>query len=286
MISYQHSVSSRTPVTIFIITSKGYKEICTDRACEISRHIVAPHLYHTIRKIQQFFLQNFGLDGIDGKGGMVPVVINWDQKNAEWNCNIGRFCVLRFHNLYALKPEIVAHEYTHAVFANLNPLEYWGQSGALDESIADVMGVFFKSCLTDRLDWRIGELRDLRRPASMHGFKRILEDDGGVHTNSAIPNYAFYQAVLRTRAIDKVARVWFHSFLRVSKTASFEEFASMTVKVAQNMFKGEVATAILKAWQQVKVLREEVPKIEIPWDRIQTVAFFHEREGLMHYYPS
>ncbi len=108
----------------------------------------------------------------------------------------------------------VAHEMTHGVIESTVNLEYVFQSGALNESFADIFGV-----LIDSDDWQIGEdvdspdwvpsgaIRDLSdphngaehledgwQPAHMNEFipADIDWDNGGVHINSGIPNHAAY----------------------------------------------------------------------------------------------
>src|SRR6185437_12541034 len=101
-------------------------------------------------------------------------------------------------------------------------LVYLGQAGALNESLSDVFGSLVKQRArkqsAEQADWLIGEglftakvhgvaLRSLRapgtafddallgrdpQPASMTGYVHTTSDNGGVHTNSGIPNHAFY----------------------------------------------------------------------------------------------
>jgi Zn-dependent metalloprotease len=78
--------------------------------------------------------------------------------------------------------DVAAHEMTHGVVGNTVKLEYKYESGALDESLADVFAAF-----VDREDWQIGEevavrdtfpsgaLRDLANP---HNGGTNLDDNG------------------------------------------------------------------------------------------------------------
>jgi Zn-dependent metalloprotease len=109
--------------------------------------------------------------------------------------------------------DIVAHEITHGITAAAisNPfsgggLTYANQSGALNESYSDVFAAMIDG------NWTIGEgssatrgcfpattypsgtMRDLSKPPAcgdpdhMSNFRVMTADDGGVHTNSGIPN--------------------------------------------------------------------------------------------------
>ena len=103
--------------------------------------------------------------------------------------------------------DVASHEMTHGVVQHTANLVYQFQSGALNESFADVFGV-----LVDPEDTLLGEditipqagigLRDLLnpgnpqvlspQPASMAQFRNLSasQDNGGVHINSGIPNRA------------------------------------------------------------------------------------------------
>lgn len=101
--------------------------------------------------------------------------------------------------------DVVAHEYTHGLDSETADLEYRNQSGAIDESFADVFASFIDG------NWTLGEglprgtLRDLSDPTRFsdpdHFSNRCTRttdycsfssDNGGVHTNSGIGNKAAF----------------------------------------------------------------------------------------------
>jgi hypothetical protein len=96
-----------------------------------------------------------------------------------------------------LANDVVAHEWTHALVSGTANLIYWGQSGALNESYADVFGV-----MIDRENWLMAEnwpnggTRNLcdppvfGQPDHFSNYVNTFRDRGGVHTNSGIPNKA------------------------------------------------------------------------------------------------
>ncbi len=95
--------------------------------------------------------------------------------------------------------DVYAHEFTHGIDENEAKLIYMNQSGALDESYADVF-----AALIDSADWLIGEdlpggaTRDISNPPAFGDpdhFSEFLittSDSGGVHTNSGIMNKAAF----------------------------------------------------------------------------------------------
>lgn len=103
--------------------------------------------------------------------------------------------------------DIVAHEFTHGLINNSANLLYHNESGALNESFADIFGVAverLKGRNLNGLDWLIGEdakiQRNMSNPNDMdlpdtykgNFWWRYSSDNGGVHTNSSVQNYWFY----------------------------------------------------------------------------------------------
>lgn len=106
--------------------------------------------------------------------------------------------------------DIIGHEYMHGIiyYAHFDALDYAGESGALNESFADIFGemVEYYTEGGDTLSWEMGEdrgaLRSYRDPKSKGDPDTYLginwadtegdDDDGGVHTNSSVQNHMFY----------------------------------------------------------------------------------------------
>jgi Zn-dependent metalloprotease len=114
--------------------------------------------------------------------------------------------------------DIVAHEYGHAITKYTSNLTYYGESGALNESYSDIMAAAVEFAeqpdgrssyphhTAAKADWLIGEdawlepLRDMKMPKrfGQPSYYRGLnwyfgsDDQGGVHTNNGVQNFAFY----------------------------------------------------------------------------------------------
>ncbi len=120
----------------------------------------------------------------------------------------------QFWNYLAGALDVVAHELTHGVTDFTSNLIYQNESGALNESFSDMMGTsvefFYQPAGTGpmKADYLIGEdvvtpggLRSMANPGAFgdpdHYSRRYTGplDNGGVHTNSAIGNQAFYLAI-------------------------------------------------------------------------------------------
>ncbi len=182
---------------------------------------VAVSAHSIMGTVFSYYYNTHGRLAIDGQGSSMISIIHRTLNgqpldNASWNgaaMSYGDGNV-RFKPL-AGALDVAGHEMTHGVVSHTVKLEYKFQSGALDESLADVFGM-----MVDREDWRMGEdivkpgeypsgaLRDLSdphnggsrygdrgwQPAHMNEFVNlnIDSDNGGVHVNSGIPNRAAY----------------------------------------------------------------------------------------------
>lgn len=141
--------------------------------------------------------------------------------NAYWNGSqfyFGDGDGIDAHALTVL--DVAAHEYGHAITQYTSNLAYQYESGALNEAYSDILGCtveFAKqpdgtSAYPNRTagssDWLMGEdawlsdvaLRDMRnpqrygQPSYYHGTNWYSGsgDNGGVHTNSGVANFAYY----------------------------------------------------------------------------------------------
>jgi Zn-dependent metalloprotease len=114
--------------------------------------------------------------------------------------------------------DIVAHEFTHSVIDATAGFTYNGESGALNESLADIFGKSVEGFPNTTMGKAAGVvIRDLLNPASctpdcdqpgtysQYVSLPDTEDAGGVHTNSGIMNRALSLAILRDVPADQVA---------------------------------------------------------------------------------
>ncbi|MDQ3821796.1 MAG: M4 family metallopeptidase [Actinomycetota bacterium] len=148
---------------------------------------------------------------------------NKNYNNAFWN---GTYTVygdgdgIEFRE-FSGSFDVVAHEHAHGITDCTSDLVYQNESGALNESFSDVLGnsAEFWAASAGRdpavtPDWLVGEDIDVRSPADVFkGFRNMgdpredddpdhyserytgTDDNGGVHSNSAIPNHAYYLLV-------------------------------------------------------------------------------------------
>lgn len=176
---------------------------------------------------------------------------------------------------FSLGLDVFAHEFGHKLIDQGPRLEYFGQSGALNEHLSDVIGVSVREFEARRKDpssgrnWRIGSelfldgtsaLRDMMEPGTaydnealgkdpqvghMNDYIETFMDNGGVHINSGIPNRAF---ALFVESVDRNAwelplRTWMRAANKANPRTDFNEFARYTVDVA-----GKYRPEVTKAW--------------------------------------
>jgi Zn-dependent metalloprotease len=179
--------------------------------------------------------------------------------------------------------DVIGHELTHGVTQYEANLAYSGQSGALNESVSDVFGSLVKQYHLKQsaadADWLIGAdivgpklapaLRSMKapgkanpydnQPADMDHFVRTPEDNGGVHTNSGIPNHAFYvvATTIGGSAWEAPGQVWYDALADpgLHPNAGFSAFAAMTLKHARARYGANSAEAsgVKAGWEAVKV---------------------------------
>lgn len=166
-----------------------------------------------------FLWETLGRVGIFDTSHVYLSITNVNIDNAFWN---------GYYMTYGIgygTIDVVGHETGHGIIQALGGLEYESESGALNESIADVFGVCFEKYYdiknsTRFFDWTIGEdvynggFRSFSNP-KINGQPNLYlgrywrntanpnenNDYGGVHTNSGVNNFFFYLAVNGTRGV-------------------------------------------------------------------------------------
>lgn len=209
----------------------------------------------SIKKIYDFYKSRFGRDSYDNAGSSIDVVVNVAkynflnpmQSNAAWIpekrmllFGAGNDKIATFINAL----DIVGHEYTHAVISSTSNLNYSGQTGAVNESLADTFGIFIED-----EDYLLGEdvilkpingaqsIRDMKNPkngitpqpenVNSEDFKKygesckptVFNDSCGVHILSGIPNKAAY-LIIEKLGRSKAAKIYYRAMTERLKSNS------------------------------------------------------------------
>lgn len=181
---------------------------------------VAVSAHDNAGRAYAYFYYNLGRNSIDGDGGNIISFVNVRNQsgepmdNAFWN----GAAIFYGNGNEAFRPlagalDVAGHELSHGVIQETANLAYQYESGAINESYADIFGA-----MIDRENWKIGEdivldsvypsgaLRNMQNPHNggsslndrgyqpRHMDEQYVgeQDNGGVHINSGIPNYAYY----------------------------------------------------------------------------------------------
>ena len=192
-------------------------------------------------------------------------------------------------NFFSAALDVVAHELAHSVTAFSSQLIYQDESGALNEAFSDIIGTgvefFFQASGSGlrEADYLIGEdiitpggIRSMENPGFFgdpdHYSNRFTgpEDNGGVHTNSAIANHAFYLAIeggtnstsgLGVAGVgaanrDQIENIFYRAFVSLlPSNATFSMARAATIFAAQTLYGtgSEADQAMIEAWTAVGV---------------------------------
>ncbi|WP_411285892.1 M4 family metallopeptidase [Lapillicoccus sp.] len=240
----------------------------------------------------------YGRNSLDDRGLPLVATVHYDRAydNAFWD---GAQMVFgdgdgTYFNGFTSSIDVIGHELAHGMTQYTAGLTYVAQSGALNESVSDCFGSMVKQLTLGQsateADWLIGAglftkkvkgtaLRSMKapgtayddpvlgkdpQPADMGGFVDLphdaSHDNGGVHTNSGIPNRAFYLAAtgIGGHAWEGAGQVWYDVLTGkdIAKDVTFADFADLTVAAARTRFgaTSPKAKSVHDAWVTVKVL--------------------------------
>ncbi|NDW05617.1 peptidase M4 family protein [Jiella sp. 40Bstr34] len=228
--------------------------------------------YDNAKIVFDLYSDEFNRNSLDGKGLPLKATVHHrrDFNNAFWNGSqmvYGDGDGVIFRNFLELS--VVAHEMSHGVVGFSGGLTYQGQSGALNESFADVFGALAVQRnigqSAHEADWLIGKgilgpgingaaLRSMRAPGTAYSdgqlgqdpqpyhmdlFVNTSEDNGGVHINSGIPNHAFYlfSVLLGGNAWGAPGHIWYAALQSLNNPfASFADWAAETMEAATGLY--------------------------------------------------
>ncbi|NOT37200.1 MAG: T9SS type A sorting domain-containing protein [Saprospiraceae bacterium] len=230
----------------------------------VSAHVNASKAY-------EYFRINHSRNSINGVGGNIISIINvtdggGQMDNAFWNGE----AMFYGNGKQAFTPlakslDVAGHEMSHGVIGSTANMVYENEPGALNESFADIFGA-----MIDRDDWRMGEdvvnisifrsgaLRDLSNPnnggtgLSSNGWQpkhvneqyKGSEDNGGVHINSGITNFAYYTFVTelaKTKGLEEAKKigekVYYHALTKfLTRSSNFKDLRVAIEKCATDLY--------------------------------------------------
>ncbi|EOA3903060.1 M4 family metallopeptidase [Bacillus cytotoxicus] len=240
-------------------------------------------------KVYDYYKKTFNRNSFDNKGAKLISAVHVGEawNNAAWN---GVQMVYGDGDGKTFIPlsaglDVIGHELTHAVTEYTANLVYQNESGALNESISDIMGV-----MVEKKSWDIGAdiytpdiegdaLRSLKDPASIpnplkpgegypdHYSKRYVGpyDNGGVHINSSINNKAAYLVSeggehygVKVTGIGREAteKIYYHALTKyLTANADFKMMRQAALQAAEDLYgeNSKAVQAVDKAYEAVGV---------------------------------
>lgn len=160
-------------------------------------------VHWALQRTFDFYEYAYNLTGVDGFYKPILALANYKAGETSWGND--EIHISSGHETL----DIVGHEWTHGVDDYSANLKYQNESGALDESFADIMGTMVeyyvegKHAGTYLMGDDAGAIRSLQNPAAFgdpsiyegpnwHNYNIDPNDFGGVHTNSSVQNHWFY----------------------------------------------------------------------------------------------
>jgi Zn-dependent metalloprotease len=249
------------------------------------------------------FAEIFERNSIDDRGMRLDSTVHYGQNydNAFWN---GSQMVYgdgdgELFNRFTIAIDVIGHELTHGITQFEAGLIYNGEPGALNESMSDVFGIMVKQRYNDQKvdasDWIIGAglltekvkgvgIRSMKapgtayddpvlgkdpQPAHVKDMYKGTGDNGGVHINSGIPNYAFYLTAMELGgyAWEKAGQIWYIALRdRLRQRSNFKRAATVLLSVAGELYGIDSVEqkAVRNAWEKVGVLSVAKPTSSKP----------------------
>lgn len=223
-----------------------------------------------------FFHRQFDWHSYDNDSSQLEIFIRADVANASWN----NFCELMEIRDGWVDFEVIVHEFTHGVIRSTSDLIYKHQSGALNESYADMMAIIADREAGDN-NWLLGENRT-GVTGAVRNFQNIAmdrlskyvkladnNDNGGVHSYSGIPNRAGYFMIaggatngvrIQPMSQDKVRMLKWEALRNLPESADFQAARAFEVATAiawarngTHGFNNDDVCTVRNAWAAVEV---------------------------------
>ncbi len=244
------------------------------------------------------FYDVYGRNSIDNNGMRLDSTVHYQKgyDNAFWNGQQMVYGdgdedlpeSQRLFNRFTAALDVIGHELTHGVTQFEAGLVYWEQPGALNESMSDVFGSLVKQYqrqeTASQANWIIGEglftsnvngvgIRSMKEPGTayddpvlgkdpqpghMDDYVKTIEDNGGVHINSGIPNRAFYVTAVEIGgyAWEKAGQIWYKTLTeKLSARSNFQQAADLTFEAAGEIYgTGSLEqNAVRTGWAEVGI---------------------------------
>ncbi|EEL82016.1 Bacillolysin / Insecticidal delta-endotoxin protein [Bacillus cereus AH1271] len=252
----------------------------------VSAHFLATNVY-------DFYKEKYKRNSFDNNGKKVVSVVHaWDSRETDdpknwgnaFSANINNVSMLIYGDPMVRAFDIAGHEFTHAVTSSESNLEFFGESGAINEALSDIMGTAIEKYINNgEFNWTIGEqsgsvLRNMENPSAVKFINGLPypddyskyselngEDNEGVHFNSSIINKVAYLiaqggthngVTVNGIGEDKMFDIFYYANTdELNMTSNFSELRIACLKVATNKYGANSieVEAVQKAFDTAKI---------------------------------
>ena len=225
-----------------------------------------------ICKAQNYFKNAFDLNIKDALQVYVEMYGYYNSAfgKAEYNTLFGKkpfnfIKIGKINGNYCSTVDIVAHEYAHCLISYYSSkLVYRGESGALNESFADIFANLAERSILGRNDWKLGEdvgvvVRDLSNPECSYygGQNWITPNDAtdlGVHRNSGVQS-KWFQLIYDEIGINDARTLVQWTERCLNPTSKYRDSKNISIFLSQIFFGkcSDEHKAVVDAWYEVGV---------------------------------
>ena len=217
-----------------------------------------------------------GLVSVDGVGIPIMVCTQMPEDNAcFFGIHSGWACFAASDlNTFSEAQDCVGHEYTHAVFdSSMISNKYFGITGAINESYADIMGNIMEMLygMTQDTKWLLCEQsgttlrsmsspRDYGQPMSSHDSyyadpNNLQYDNGGVHVNSSLLNLMAYKLYQQGMSLTEERSLWLTTMDMLTPLSEFKEvLESLLLSIDINGFDPAYKDFLIEAFTEAGML--------------------------------
>jgi Zn-dependent metalloprotease len=229
--------------------------------------------YNNAGTTYDYFLSKHGRDSMDGVGGVIREGVHFGSSynNAGW---VNNYTAIVYgdgngttYSSFPFSLDVVAHEFTHGVVHWSAGFQYTGETGSLDETLADIFGAATEAYSDGSINgdvWKIGDeiytpgtagdaIRYLNDPSLRLGYAdyyptRSFNSD--LHRNAGIGGLAFYLVVqggqhprgpsfhsVTAQGIGVAERIFYRALtVYATSTTNFRQMRDHTLRAADDLY--------------------------------------------------
>lgn len=212
-------------------------------------------LMANISEVYDYYLKELKLKGFDNKNSYVYAIINDNigtdgtpnRTNAYSIAKKGvETAIISFGVDNEIEFDTVAHEYTHSVMNSILEIGSSGETGALKEAYADIMGEIIERDTSWTHGKRVisnptsAKLPDYYKGAYWGDTNPKADDKGHIHNNSTVISHAAYLMYNKGMCFADLAQIWYYSMNYLEKDSDFKDCRDAVLKSAKKLEYPEV----------------------------------------------